>query len=131
MIDHLSTYATDYLATKSFYKAVFEPLGYSIQVEFTAEWNKNFPTQRMCAFGEKGQTTFWIIESTDAYTPRHIAFTAKCRSDVDRFYEVAIESGGECNGEPGLRPMYHEHYYGAFVFDPDGNNVEAVCHLPE
>ncbi len=131
MIDHLSSYATDYIVTKSFYTAAFAPLGYSLQTEFVAEWNQDFPTQRMCAFGVDGKPIFWIIEAKEKFTPRHIAFTAPSRKSVNLFYEQAIKNGGNDNGEPGLRPMYHEHYYGAFVIDPDGNNIEAVCHGPE
>ncbi len=131
MIDHLSTYAKDYVATKAFYESVFKPLDYSIQMEFVAEWNQEFPTQRMCAFGPEGKPIFWIIESKDTYTPRHTAFSADSRKLVNRFYEAGIQNGGTDNGVPGLRPMYHEHYYGAFLIDPDGNNVEAVCHAPE
>ncbi|SHO56799.1 VOC family protein [Vibrio quintilis] len=131
MIDHLSTYATNFDATKSFYQAAFAPLGYTIQMEFVAEWNQSFPTQRMCAFGPEEKPAFWIIETKEEFTPRHIAFAAKSRTEVDHFYEQAMAHGGEDNGKPGLRPMYHENYYGAFVIDPDGNNVEAVCHTPE
>lgn len=131
MIDHLSTYATDYVATRNFYQAVFTPLGYAVQMEFVAEWNEAFPTQQMCAFGPAGKPIFWVIEVKDAATPRHIAFSAQNRKAVEAFYEQAMAHGGQDNGKPGLRPMYHEHYYGAFAFDPDGNNVEAVCHTPE
>lgn len=131
MIDHLSTYATDYAKTKAFYEAVFSPLGFSMQTELVTEWDKAFPTRRMCAFGAGGKPTFWIIETKEPYTPRHTAFAAANRAGVDAFYAAAIAHGGTDNGAPGLRPMYHEHYYGGFVFDPDGNNVEAVCHTPE
>ncbi|WP_434778235.1 VOC family protein [Neisseria sp. Ec49-e6-T10] len=131
MIDHLSTYATDYVATKHFYEKAFAALGYTIQAEFVAKWNEHFPTQRMCAFGKEGKMAFWIIEVKEAYTPRHTAFAAENRAQVDAFYQAAMHSGGQDNGGPGLRPHYHEHYYGAFVIDPDGNNVEAVCHTPQ
>ncbi|MDF1692207.1 MAG: VOC family protein [Zhongshania sp.] len=131
MIDHISTYTTKYLVTKSFYAAAFLPLGYSLQTEFVAEWNQEFPTQRMCAFGVEGKSSFWIIETKEISTSRHIAFSAASRSAVDSFYYQAIRNGGKDNGKPGLRPMYHENYYGAFAIDPDGNNVEAVCHAPE
>jgi len=131
MIDHISTYATDYLKTKSFYVAAFSALGYSLQTEFVAEWDVEFPTRRACSFGIDGKLIFWVVESKEEYTPRHIAFSANSRSNVDSFYEHAIEHNGIDNGKPGLRPIYHEHYYGAFVFDPDGNNVEAVCHAPQ
>ncbi len=131
MIDHLSTYATNYAASKSFYEAAFAPLGYSLQTEFVAEWNKDFPTQRICAFGVNSKSTFWVIETKENSAPRHVAFSAASRSAVDLFYEQAMKSGGKDNGKPGLRPMYHENYYGAFTLDPDGNNVEAVCHAIE
>lgn len=130
MIDHLSTYARDFLKTKAFYTKVFEPLGYGLQTEFIATWNRYFPTQRMCAFGPEGKPVFWVIEVRENYTPRHFAFTAGDRAAVKGFYHAALEQGAECNGEPGLRPQYHDHYFGAFVIDPDGNNIEAVCHLP-
>lgn len=70
MIDHLSTYASDYLATRDFYRAVFAPLGVTEQIEMVAEWNAEFPTQRMCAFGPEGRLTFWVIETRSAATPR-------------------------------------------------------------
>lgn len=130
MIDHLSTYATDYQATKTFYLSVFKPLGYSIQSEFVAHWNQQFPTQKMCAFGTDGQFSFWVIETQQPSTPRHIAFSADNRTKVDDFYQAGIDAGGRDNGAPGLRPHYHEHYYAAFLLDSDGNNVEAVCHTP-
>jgi catechol 2,3-dioxygenase-like lactoylglutathione lyase family enzyme len=131
MIDHLSTYARDYLKTKNFYLAVFSELGFGLQTEMIATWNKYFPTQRMCAFGPEGKPVFWVIEVKEAYTPRHVAFTASSRTQVDAFYKAALAQGAEDNGEPGLRPQYHEHFYGAFVIDPDGNNAEAVFHSPE
>lgn len=130
MIDHLSSYATDYAATKDFYLAAFAPLGFTLQMEFVAEWNTEFPTQRMCAFGVEGKPTFWIIECKEKATPRHVAFSAASRTAVDAFYQEAMTHGGKDNGKPGLRPHYHANYYGGFVFDPDGNNVEAVCHTP-
>ncbi|QGX40757.1 VOC family protein [Permianibacter aggregans] len=131
MFDHLSTYVTDYSATKRFYTEVLSVLGYGLQMEFVAEWNKEFPTQHMCAFGPSGKPAFWIIEVKTPYTPRHIEFAATNRSMVAQFHERGLENGGKDNGAPGLRPMYHEHYFGAFLLDQDGNNIEAVCHQPE
>ncbi|MEX6503654.1 VOC family protein [Pseudomonas zhanjiangensis] len=131
MIDHLSTYATNYVATKTFYEQALAALGHSLQIELVAEWNPAFPTQRMCAFGPEGKPAFWVIEVKQAYTPRHVAFSAASRAAVQAFHQAALASGGSDNGKPGLRPLYHEHYFGAFAIDPDGNNVEAVCHLPE
>lgn len=131
MIDHLSTYATNFDKTKQFYVQAFKPLGYDVQMEFVAEWNSEFPTQRMCAFGPQGRPIFWLIEVKNAATPRHIAFSANNRQSVDDFYKAGLAGHGRDNGAPGLRPMYHQDYYGAFLLDPDGNNVEAVCHSPE
>lgn len=128
MIDHLSTYATDYGATRSFYAAALGALGYRCQADAVAEWNADFPTQRMCAFGPPGQPVFWVIEVRQAASPRHTAFAATDRAGVDAFYRSALAAGGRDNGPPGLRVQYHPAYYGAFVLDPDGNNVEACCH---
>jgi hypothetical protein len=131
MIDHLSTYALNYTNTKSFYEAAFAPLGYSLQTELVADWDEEFPARRIGAFGTDGRPIFWVIETKVEYTPRHTAFAASSHRAVDLFYEKAMRNGGKDNGKPGLRPIYHEHYYGAFCIDPDGNNVEAVCHTPE
>jgi catechol 2,3-dioxygenase-like lactoylglutathione lyase family enzyme len=128
MIDHLSTYATQFGVTKAFYDATLPALGYSLQAEFVAEWDRDYPNRRICAFGPPGKAMFWIIEVREAATPRHVAFAAADRDAVARFHEAGLASGGIDNGAPGLRPEYHEHYFGAFVLDPDGNNVEAVCH---
>lgn len=131
MIDHLSTYATDYSATKAFYDAALRPLGYSIQHEMVAAWDPEFPERQICAFGPPGKACFWVIEVKQTASPRHVAFSAPDRSSVAAFFEAALRAGGKDNGAPGPRPIYHEHYFGAFVLDPDGNNVEAVCHSPE
>lgn len=131
MFDHLSTYATDFEATKRFYDQAMAALGYGIQMEFVAEWNADFPTQRICAYGPKDQPALWVIEVKEKYTPRHLAFSATNRKLVDAFYQAAMNAGGRNNGKPGPRPLYHEYYYGAFVLDPDGNNIEAVCHKVE
>lgn len=128
MIDHVSSYTTQYERAKRFYECAFAPLGYHKQTEFVAEWNQDFPEQRMCAFGPDKKSVFWLIETTVSHSLRHIAFTAHTRADVEGFYANAIEASGTDNGKPGLRPVYHPDYFAAFVFDPDGNNVEAVCH---
>ena len=128
MIDHLSFYATDYPATRAFYAAVLPGLGYPLAMEMAATWDSEFPTRRMCAFGPPKKPCFWIIEVKQPATPRHVAFTAASRSAVDAFHAAALKHGARDHGAPGLRPHYHANYYGAFVLDPDGNNVEAVCH---
>ncbi len=131
MIDHLTTYATDYDATVRFYDAVLGALGYDRQMNLVASWNPDWPTRRMCAYGPKGKPVFWVAEAREAATPRHVAFKAHARAEVDAFHRVGIELGAKDNGAPGLRPEYHPTYYGAFLLDPDGNNVEAVTQGPE
>ena len=81
-------------------------------------------------FGREGKPGFWIALRDEPHTKVHVAFGAPERKTVDAFHEAALEAGGQDNGAPGLREMYHPHYYGAFVLDPDGNNIEAVCHQP-
>jgi predicted lactoylglutathione lyase len=81
-------------------------------------------------FGEDQKPFFWI-GTGKIKGPVHVAFLAKNREVVDQFHAAAVKAGGKDNGAPGLRPHYHQHYYGAFVLDPDGNNIEAVCHSAE
>lgn len=130
MLDHISTYATDYPATRAFYEAVLGPLGYHVQADFVATWDEAFPERRLCAYGPAGKGAFWIIEVREPASPRHVAFAASDRAAVSRFHAAGLVAGGTDHGAPGLRPQYHEHYFGAFLLDPDGNNVEAVCHQP-
>jgi catechol 2,3-dioxygenase-like lactoylglutathione lyase family enzyme len=131
VIDHISTYATDFAASKRFYEAALGPLGSVVVSEMVTTWDADFPTRRACAFGPAGRPVFWVIEVRDPVGPRHVAFTAADHASVDAFHKAALASGGGDNGAPGPRPIYHEHYYGAFALDPDGNNVEAVCHAPQ
>jgi catechol 2,3-dioxygenase-like lactoylglutathione lyase family enzyme len=131
MIDHLSTYTTDFPAAKRFYETVLATLGYSLNQEMVSTWDPEWPSRRICAFGPGKRTCLWLTEKREASTPRHTAFVAKNRKAVDAFYQAALAIGAKDNGAPGPRPHYHEHYYGAFVLDPDGNNIEAVCHTPE
>jgi catechol 2,3-dioxygenase-like lactoylglutathione lyase family enzyme len=130
VIDHISSYATDYAATKAFYEAVLGRLGHEMQAEMAFDEDPDLPGRRACAFGPPGRTTFWVIEALEASSPRHIAFAAADREAVAAFHAAGLEAGGTDLGAPGLRPIYHEHYFGAFLTDPDGNNVEAVCHTP-
>ena len=118
MLDHIIITVSDYDASKKFYSSALEPLGYAVIMEFG----------RAGGFGVDGKPDFWIKEG-DAVTPAiHIAFGSGDRPTVDKFHDAAMNAGGKDNGAPGLRPDYHPNYYGAFVFDPDGNNIEAVCH---
>jgi len=85
-----------------------------------------------CGFGPPGKPAFWVGRGTgEAGRGMHIAFVATSRADVDAFHATALAAGAMDNGAPGLRPHYHPNYYGAFVIDPDGHNIEAVCHAPE
>ncbi len=120
MIDHVGLRVSDYAASRGFYAAALRPLAYEPVMEM----------ERACGFGIGGKPDFWIIEGTPAAAPVHVAFASPDRQTVDAFHAAALAAGGRDNGAPGLRPHYHEHYYGAFVLDPDGNNVEAVCHAP-
>jgi len=122
MIDHLTLRVADYARSKTFYQAALAPLGYEQIME----------VEGFCGLGAGGKPGFWIARSEEGRRPQvHIAFAARSREDVDRFYEVAIKAGARDNGKPGLRKEYHENYYGAFVLDPDGHNIEACCHKPE
>jgi catechol 2,3-dioxygenase-like lactoylglutathione lyase family enzyme len=121
LIDHVVLNVSDYEASKRFYVGALEPLGYEVILEF----------QRMVGLGSEGKPDLWIGERDKPSAPVHVALASPDRRTVDAFYSAALAAGGRDNGSPGLRPMYHEHYYGAFVLDPDGNNIEAVCHLPD
>ena len=121
MIDHLFLTVRDYSISKKFYSTVFKPLGYELIMEFG-------PTQG--GYGAKGKPSFWLGQGEPG-PPQHIAFVAPSRATVDEFHKAALAAGAKDNGGPGLRPDYHQHYYGAFVTDPDGNNIEAVIHRPE
>jgi catechol 2,3-dioxygenase-like lactoylglutathione lyase family enzyme len=123
MIDHVSLKVRDFKRSRAFYDAALKPLGAS------ALWTFNEPAPH-AGYGRPPRPVFWIAQGEPASTSLHVAFTAERRSDVDAFYAAAIAAGGQDNGPPGLRPDYHPDYYGAFVLDPDGVNVEAVCHGP-
>ncbi|MDQ2963421.1 MAG: VOC family protein [Pseudomonadota bacterium] len=121
MIDHTGLTVSDVSKSKAFYGAALSPLGYSLLMEF----------EDAAGFGVAPKPDFWIGEGKLNGLRGHVAFRAETRKQVDAFYKAAMAAGGRDNGPPGLRPHYHENYYGAFVLDPDGHNVEAVCHTPE
>lgn len=122
MIDHLGLHSTDVARTVAFLEKALAPLGYKKQIEM--------PEHNVAAFGESPEhAQLWVGPSKTA-SPVHLALSAKTRADVDAFYEAAIAAGAKDNGKPGLRAHYHANYYGAFVIDVDGNNLEAVCHKP-
>lgn len=117
MIDHISLRVSEFERSKAFFAAALAPLGYTVIMEFPG----------VAGLGEGGKPDFWIGAGPTGPSA-HIAFAASSRDLVDAFYKAAIEAGGKDNGAPGPRPQYHPGYYGAFVLDPDGNNIEAVCH---
>jgi catechol 2,3-dioxygenase-like lactoylglutathione lyase family enzyme len=127
IIDHTSVFVSDYARAKKFYVAALAPLGIELVKEF-GQWG---------GFGRGKKPDFWIgvgptsyqsPEQARAIQPNHVAFVARSRLEVDAFHRAAIEAGGKDFGKPGLREIYHPNYYGAFVLDPDGHNVEAVFH---
>jgi catechol 2,3-dioxygenase-like lactoylglutathione lyase family enzyme len=121
MIDHTGLNVSDPLASRAFYDRALAPLGYKIPKEHTGG-------AAVFSYGVPPKPDFWVNEGIPN-TPRiHIAFRAETREQVDEFYQAAIAAGGKDNGSPGPRPHYHKDHYGAFVLDPDGHNVEAVCH---
>ena len=118
MIDHSGVSVSDVGKSKAFYRAALAPLGYAMLMEW----------EQFAGFGVAPKPDFWIGEGKPNVPPIHIAFRAESRGQVDAFYRAAMAAGGKDNGAPGLRPQYHPDYYGAFVLDPDGHNIEAVCH---
>ena len=127
MIDHIGVAVADMERAKAFYISALEPIGVGVLMEVSAE---ETGAEAHAGFGAEGKAFFWIGTGLKPKGGTHVAFTAGTRAEVDAFYRAAIAAGGRDNGAPGLRPEYHPHYYGAFVFDPDGNNIEAVCHKP-
>jgi len=119
MLDHIGMAVSDIAKSKGFFQAALAPLGYKVLMDFG----------EAIGLGQD-RPDFWIARGPVA-AQSHIAFTAANRATVKAFYDAAIAAGGKDNGGPGLRPQYHPNYYGAFVLDRDGNNIEAVCHQPE
>jgi catechol 2,3-dioxygenase-like lactoylglutathione lyase family enzyme len=130
MIDHVGFKVSDFAASKAFYERVLAPLGYGLVMEVTPEMTGT--DARHAGFGANGKPDFWISPgSVHQGSGVHVALQAKSRADVDAFHAGALAAGARDNGPPGIRAHYHPSYYGAFVLDPDGHNIEAVCHLPE
>ena len=121
MIDHAGFGVRDYAASKAFYEQALAPLGITLIME---------PVGRAAGFGKDGKPFFWLEADRPAVAEVHVAFHADDRATVDAFHAAAVAAGGTDNGAPGVREIYHPTYYGAYVLDPDGNNVEAVCHSP-
>jgi len=128
-LDHIGINCSDYARSKAFYEKVLAPLGISLVMEYG----------KAAGFGRDRKPDFWIGEGTTRFqkpeqlapiTPVHVSFVARSRAEVDAFHVAALAAGAQDNGKPGPRPEYHANYYGAFVIDPDGHNVEAVIHTP-
>ncbi len=126
IIDHVGFGVADYARSKAFYKAALAPLGIAVVMEAPAEKGGG----GACGFGREGKPVFWISAEGKTAPRLHFAFAAASREDVDAFYKAALAAGATDNGPPGLRLHYHPNYYGAFIIDPDGHNIEAVCHKP-
>ena len=123
MFDHVKFGVSDYAASKAFYLKALAPLG----VEAGVEGEPSYGIE-LCG---RNNSSLCLFQAKDKPAPLHIAFVAGTRQEVDAFHRVALEAGGKDHGAPGLRPNYHANYYAAFVIDPDGHNIEAVCHAPE
>lgn len=125
MIDHTGIASEHIEKSRAFYDAAFAALGGGERMVVPKEYTGG---RVVVGYGREAPV-FWVSEGV-AGPGRHVAFAARSRAEVDAFWKAALAAGGRDNGGPGLRPQYHPDYYGAFVLDPDGNNIEAVCHLP-
>jgi catechol 2,3-dioxygenase-like lactoylglutathione lyase family enzyme len=131
MIDHTGVIVSDLEKSKIFYSAALGAIGLALLMEFPASVTGSndvagYGAPESSAQGPSAE--FWLARGDPGAIPVHIAFRVARRSLVDAFYNAALAAGGRDNGAPGLRPHYHPNYYGAFVLDPDGHNIEAVCH---
>jgi len=121
MLDHITFAVQDFAQSRAFYLAALAPLGIGLVMEWEG-W---------VGLGRDGRPQFWFGGGDRASGPFHLAFAARSRAEVRAFHAAALAAGARDNGAPGLRPHYHPHYYGAFAIDPNGHNIEAVCHSPE
>ena len=128
MIDHVGITVADPARSRRFYEQALAPLGYAVLSEIPKEHTGG---KVVLGYGVAPKPDFWVGEGTPNQPRVHLAFRAKTHAEVDAFYRAAMAAGGRDNGPPGTRPHYHQHYYGAFVLDPDGHNVEACCHDPQ
>jgi catechol 2,3-dioxygenase-like lactoylglutathione lyase family enzyme len=129
MLDHITFAVTDYARSKAFYEKALAPLGIKLVAEFGTYGG--FGSGSRAFFWISGKAPdYWTTAHTAGSAPMHVAFTAADRATVNAFYAAGREAGAPDNGAPGPRALYHPHYYGAFILDPDGNNIEAVCHSP-
>lgn len=137
MLDHMTFRVLDITRAKDFYAAALAPLGYQLYAEGNYGFNVVGFAYPDAAEPSGLKPDVWFVDGPSPYggaastSGCHLAWRARTRAQVDAFYQAAIAAGGRCNGAPGLRPDYHADYYGAFVIDPEGNNIEAVCHAAE
>jgi catechol 2,3-dioxygenase-like lactoylglutathione lyase family enzyme len=129
MIDHVTFLVSDYQRSREFYLAALAPLGYRLVMELTQAAIPELPVSHFCGIGP-GKPVFWLRPTDGPIGATHVAFRSPDHASVDAFHRAALAAGGRDHGAPGLRTEYHPSYYGAFVLDPDGHNVEAVCHTP-
>jgi catechol 2,3-dioxygenase-like lactoylglutathione lyase family enzyme len=133
MIDHTGITASNLARSKSWYQAALAPIGYMLLHELPASVTGHAD---VVAFGDATtkRATWWVAGPRPSHgatqPPTHTAFSVATRAQVDGFYKAAVAAGGQDNGAPGVRPHYHASYYAAFVRDPDGHNIEVVCHVP-
>jgi len=125
MIDHVGFAVADAERSRLFYQAALAPIGISLLMTVTPEQTEAGGTAH--GFGQDGNPFFWVGDNERVGEGTHVAFAVATRAEVEAFHAAAVAAGGRDNGEPGLRPHYGADYYAAFVFDPDGNNIEAVC----
>jgi catechol 2,3-dioxygenase-like lactoylglutathione lyase family enzyme len=121
MFDHVKFGVSDYAVSKAFYAKALAPLGVAVIAEGEPSYGVELVAKGKLA-------SLCLFQTAEKPAHLHVAFTADTRQQVDAFYRAALEAGGKDNGAPGLRPTYHPGYYAAFVIDPDGHNIEAVCH---
>ena len=129
MLDHVGFAVSDAERSRRFYEQALAPLGIDLIMSVTPEQTESGGTAH--GFGSDGKPYFWVGDNERVGEGTHVAFEVDTRAKVHAFHEAALAAGGRDNGAPGLRPHYHPNYYAAFVHDPDGSNIEAVCHRPE
>ena len=127
MIDHMGLTVSDPTRSRHFYDKALAPIGYEVLMEVPKDFTEG---RAVFGYGVDPKPDFWVSEGVPNQPRLHVAFRAERRTQVDEFYTAALAAGGKDNGAPGLRPHYHPDYYGAFVLDPDGHNIEACCHTP-
>jgi catechol 2,3-dioxygenase-like lactoylglutathione lyase family enzyme len=127
MLDHVGFAVSDLAKARAFYQKTLSPLGIMLIYDISAEQTDG---EAYLGFGKDQKPFFWIGTGKRLEGRLHVAFTAATREIVDQFHKAGLAAGGKDNGAPGIRPHYHENYYGAFLLDPDGHNIEAVCHRP-